>query len=191
MSIFVGLLVAAAYQATKLCQWGDLVFPAAVISYAFTFAMTDAIAEVWGKAVARKVVMIGFAVLVLAMFANYISLLLPAAPWFDDSAYQSVVGSSGRIIVASLIAYIASQTHDVWAFHMWKEKTKGRFLWWRNNASTLVSQAIDTTIFITLAFYGVVPDILALIAGQYIIKLLIALADTPVVYGLVLSLIHI
>ena len=74
-----------------------------------------------------------------------------------------------------------SQYHDVWAFNFWRRITKEKHLWLRNNASTLVSQAIDTFLFIFLAFYGVVP-VIPLILGQYFVKLCIALLDTPVVY---------
>ena len=98
-----------------------------------------------------------------------------------------------NIIIASLIAYVVSQLHDVWAFHAWRRLTRGRWLWLRNNASTAVSQAIDTVIFISLAF-NVLPRltggqplpldaIIVIIYSQYLIKLAIALLDTPLVYA--------
>ena len=89
-----------------------------------------------------------------------------------------------RVTVAGLVAYIISQSHDVWAFHVWKRVTRGKWLWLRNNASTIVSQLIDTVIFITLAFYGVVPNniLLKLIIGQWMWKAVVAVLDTPFVY---------
>ena len=92
-----------------------------------------------------------------------------------------------------MVAYLISQNHDVWAFHFWRRKTRGAHLWLRNNASTLVSQLIDTVVFITLAFYvlplilqgnPIIPleSLLTLIAGQYVVKALIALSDTPFCY---------
>ena len=89
--------------------------------------------------------------------------------------------------MASFIAYLISQFHDVWAFHFWKNKTNDRHLWLRNNLSTAVSQFLDSFIFITIAFYGVMP-IWPLIMGQWIIKIAIALLDTPVVYLVVWAL---
>jgi uncharacterized integral membrane protein (TIGR00697 family) len=76
------------------------------------------------------------------------------------------------------------QHHDVWAYGFWREKTDGRHLWLRNNASTMVSQAIDTVIFISLAFYVVLPNsiLFQMMVGQYAIKLLIAALDTPFMY---------
>jgi hypothetical protein len=86
-----------------------------------------------------------------------------------------------------MVAYLCSQFHDVWAFHKWREMTKGRYLWLRNNASTAVSQAIDTSLFITIAFVGLYPTgiLLTMLWGQYLFKLGIALCDTPFCYLLV------
>jgi hypothetical protein len=89
-----------------------------------------------------------------------------------------------RIILASFIAYLLSQTHDVWAFHFWKKLFRGRHLWLRNNISTASSQLLDTVVFISVAFLGIMP-VGQLIAGQYVVKLGIALLDTPLVYLLV------
>jgi hypothetical protein len=87
-------------------------------------------------------------------------------------------------MVASLTAYLFSQYHDVWAFHFWKRVTTERFLWLRNNASTIVSQLLDSVVFITIAFYGSLP-VMPLIFGQWVVKVGIALLDTPFVYLLV------
>ena len=153
-----------------------------------TFTMTDTIGEVWGKKYAQQVVIAGLLTLIVALLLIYLAVILPAAPfWEEEEAFQRILGMKQgalRIIVASIVAYSISQYHDVWAFHFWKKVTNERHLWLRNNASTLVSQAIDTSLFITLAFYGVVP-ILPLILGQYFIKVCVALLDTPIVYLLV------
>jgi uncharacterized integral membrane protein (TIGR00697 family) len=94
------------------------------------------------------------------------------------------MGSTSRIIIASFIAYLVSQFHDVWAFHFWKKITGGRHLWLRNNFSTAVSQFIDSSLFITVAFYGVMP-VWPLIWSQWLVKLAIAFLDTPIIYGIV------
>jgi len=114
--------------------------------------------------------------------------LLPPAPfWEGQSAYESILSMVPRITLASMIAYLVSQHHDVFAFHFWRQKTKGRFLWLRNNASTMVSQALDTGLFITIAFWGVYSTeiLLNMLRTQYIIKLAIAACDTPFCYMLV------
>ena len=113
------------------------------------------------------------------------SVSWPAAPfWPNEAAFKSILGSTSRIIVASFTAYLISQLHDVWAFHFWRRKTRARHLWLRNNLSTMASQFIDSAIFINIAFYGVLP-VWPLIAGQWIVKMAIAVLDTPVVYCVV------
>jgi uncharacterized integral membrane protein (TIGR00697 family) len=90
-------------------------------------------------------------------------------------------------MLGSLVAFLIAQYHDIWAFNFWKQKTKGRFLWFRNNASTIVSQFIDTTIFMFIAFYMAAPGydvafVFALILPYWILKVVVALVDTPFVY---------
>ncbi len=183
VGLFVGCLVSANFIAIKLCNIFGLVVPAGVIAYSITFTVTDIISDVYGRKAASYAVWAGFAaniVMVAMVFGGW--LLPPLSPAFQ-SKYQ-VLLSTPRIVAASMVAYLLSQNHDVLAFHFWKALTKGRHLWLRNNASTAVSQLIDTCTFITLAFYGVVPNsvLLNMILGQYLIKLLIAICDTPFVY---------
>ena len=169
--------------------------PAAVLAYAITFLFTDIVSEVYGYETAKKVVWYGFLSQLLVLLLVQFALWLPAAPWQVEfsSCYASVLGSSWFIVLASLIAYLLSQMHDVAAFDFWKRKTHGRWLWLRNNASTMVSQLIDTAVFITLGF-GILPflalgspllpwtQLPSLILGQYVVKWLIALVDTPFCY---------
>ena len=86
-----------------------------------------------------------------------------------------------------MVAYLVSQHHDVLAFHLWKKFTKGKHLWLRNNASTMTSQAVDTVLFVTIAFIGTLDFsvLINMIMTQYVVKILIALVDTPLVYVLV------
>lgn len=84
--------------------------------------------------------------------------------------------------MASMIAYLISQTNDVYLFAFFGKITKGKHKWLRNNLSTMTSQLIDTVIFITIAFWGIVPNLLIMIVSQYILKLIIALCDTPFFY---------
>jgi uncharacterized integral membrane protein (TIGR00697 family) len=183
--IYAGSLVLAAIMASKIIAVGPLVVPAGVIAYCLTFLITDVISEIWGKERAQTVVMGGFVALVLVFFLTGISIFWPPASfWPHQQAYETILGSSARIMVASLTAYLFSQYHDVWAFHFWKRVTAGRFLWLRNNASTIVSQLLDSVVFITIAFYGAMP-LAPLILGQWVVKVGIAVLDTPLVYLLV------
>ncbi len=180
---FVVALAIANLLATKLISVCGQTLPAGIIAYPLTFLFTDVIAEVWGRKTARTVVWVGFAANIVLVLFLYLGRILPPAPvWENQKAYEAILGSVPRIVAASMVAYLISQHHDVWAFHFWRDKTKARFLWWRNNASTMVSQALDTAIFISLAFYGQPVSLVGMMVAQYIAKLLFALADTPFCY---------
>jgi uncharacterized integral membrane protein (TIGR00697 family) len=183
--LYSGSLVLAAVLASKIIAIGRLVVPAGVLAYSVTFLITDVISEVWGKQRAQTVVIGGFITLVLVFVLTGISILWPPASfWPHQQAYETILGSSARIMIASLTAYLFSQYHDVWAFHFCKRLTAERYLWLRNNASTIASQLLDSVVFITIAFYGVVP-LAPLILGQWVVKVGVAVLDTPLVYLLV------
>jgi len=182
LSIFAAGITIASVLANKIISVLGLFMPAGILAYSITFICTDVIIEIWGKQRANQTVLGGFIAIVAVLILIQIGLYWPKAPfWNNEAAFQSILGNTTRIIVASVVAYLVSQFHDVWAFHFWKKKTNDRHLWLRNNLSTAVSQFLDSCIFITIAFYGVTP-IWPLILGQWIIKITIALLDTPVVY---------
>jgi len=188
LSVFVACITISSILANKIISIMGIFVPAGVIAYSVTFIATDVISEVWGKERAKYAVFGGFIALFIVFALIQISLIWPKAPfWHNDTAFESILGSTSRIIIASLTAYLISQMHDVWAFHFWKRLTKNRHLWLRNNLSTAVSQFLDSVIFVTIAFYGVMP-IWPLIYGQWIIKCLIAVLDTPIIYGFVLMI---
>ncbi|ASN04621.1 queuosine precursor transporter [Virgibacillus necropolis] len=187
-ALFVGLLLISNILGVKLFNIGEFILPAAVIVYVATYLITDVIGEVYGKDAARKTVQAGFVTQVIALLFIYIAIQLPAAPVFESqSEFETILGGSFRVIVASLISYIASQNLDVTIFHRLKAKHGDKKLWLRNNLSTMTSQLVDTTLFITIAFWGIVPTnvLLGMIATQYVFKLCIAIVDTPFAYLLV------
>lgn len=188
LSIFVGGITIASVLANKIISVAGFYVPAGVLAYSITFVCTDAISEIWGRRRAGLTVLGGFIALVSVLLLVQFSLSWPAAPfWKKEAAFQTILGSTPRIIVASFAAYLASQFHDVWAFHFWKRITADRHLWLRNNLSTAVSQLIDSFLFIFIAFYGVMP-LWPLILGQWIIKFAIGILDTPIVYLVVWGL---
>ncbi|MBI3993360.1 MAG: queuosine precursor transporter [Candidatus Lambdaproteobacteria bacterium] len=182
---FVAALVTANLISGKIVAVGGVFVPAGILAYSITFAMTDTICEVWGRKRTQAVVNAGFIVLLLAWITVALAIRLPSAPfWQGQAAYAAVLGTANRIILASLIAYAVSQTLDVWLYHRLKLATASRMLWLRNNVSTLIAQSVDTVIFVSIAFYGDLP-LLPIMLGQLTVKYVIALLDTPVVYGLV------
>lgn len=188
VSLFSGSLVLAAILATKIITVAGLTVPAGVLAYALTFICTDVIGEIWGKQRAREVVGAGFLTLIGAFGLIQVALHWPPAGfWQGQEAFAAVLSTTPRIILGSLTAYLVSQLIDVWIFHACKRLTKGRHLWLRNNLSTALSQLLDTLIFISIAFWGLMP-LLPLIVGQWVVKLAIAAVDTGVVYLLVWGL---
>jgi len=182
-AFFVTSVVIANVLAGKIVAFGDyVILPAAVVTYAFTFLLTDIINELYGKKAAQRAVFFGFYAQIFAMVMIYVGMLLPALEQEMQNAYEMLLGQNFRFVVASMAAYFVSQNWDVWIFNKLKNKTNGRHKWLRNNASTMSSQFIDTVIFITIGFLGAVPSLGAMIVSQYVVKLALAALDTPLFY---------
>lgn len=186
---YVGLLILSNILAVKLFSLGNwAVLPAAVIIYVFTYPITDTITEVYGKEAARKTVMAGLFTQLAAILFIYIAIQLPPAGFYEhQTEFETIFTAGFRVTAASLISFLISQNLDVSVFHKLKGKHGDKKLWIRNNASTMISQLVDTVVFIMIAFYGTVPfaALLSLIATQYAFKFAAAILDTPLVYLLV------
>ena len=187
--IFLTSLLVANVVSSKIVSFWGLTVPAAIVAYPLTFLMTDVIGEIWGKEEANKTVKLGFICQMVSLVLIGGAILLPVAPFADNQAqFTAILGSSFRVVFASIVGYLVSQSWDVWIFHKVRDayikkhgSTKGgRWIW--NNASTMTSQIIDTAIFITIAFIGVVPNIWTMILSQYLVKFVYALLDTPFFY---------
>lgn len=203
-ALFVTALVTAQLTAAKVLQFsspvalpytGDsLILPGAALAYALTFFASDCYTELYGKRAGQQLVNVAFLMNFVLLALVYSTIAAPAAPSsIDPDTFGQVLGASTNIVVGSLAAYLVSQNWDVWLFHRIRETTGKDKLWLRNVASTATSQAIDTVIFVAVAFYllprfaGLGPQlpmtvVLGLIVGQYLLKLLIAVVDTPFVY---------
>lgn len=186
---FVGLLILSNILAVKLFSLGSwAVLPAAVIIYVFTYPILDTITEVYGKDMARKTVTAGLVTQIMAIIFIFITIKLPAASFYEfQPEYETIFTAGFRVTIASLLSFLISQNLDVTVFHRLKERHGEKKLWIRNNASTMISQLVDTTIFISIAFYGTIPftALLGLILTQYVFKFIVAILDTPLVYLLV------
>ena len=184
-TVLIGLYVAceliANVTASKPIQMGGIVVPAAIFIYTITFTLIDLINESFGKQGARRVILTAFlANLLLAAYAQ-LAVTLPAASFYTgQAAFAGVLGSTPRIVFASLTAYLISSIIDAEIFAFWKARVHGP-KWLRVLVSNAVSTGIDSVVFITLAFYGVMP-IGGLIQGQYIVKMAITLVSLPLIY---------
>jgi queuosine precursor transporter len=183
IGLFSGLIVITAILAVKFINIGYFLITAEVFIYASTFLVTDMISEFFGKKEAKKAVITGLLVDVLLVFSVALAVYWPPAVEFIDMqpAFQEILGTTWRIVLASIAGFVIAQTHDVWAFHFWKRVFKGKHLWIRNNLSTASSQLIDGVIFYTIAFYGITP-VLPLVLGSYPLRVMIAALDTPFIY---------
>ncbi len=179
---FAGLIVMAQILANKVVTFLGFTVPAAVIVYGTSFFLTDVLAEFHGKKKAKEAVWSGFLASIVLILAIQIAIAWePANFWKGQQAFEQTLGMTWRIVLASLTAYVFSQNWDVNLFHYIKKRTGDKHLWLRNLTSTLSSQAIDTVLFITIAYFGQLP-IIPLITGQYVVKLIIAALDTPFIY---------
>jgi uncharacterized integral membrane protein (TIGR00697 family) len=156
------------------------------VAYGSIFLATDILSENHGKRAARSAVGIGF-ISMLSMLA-IMTLALQFVPAEGDFAHehlQVLFAFMPRVVAASLLAYVVSQYHDVWSYQVWRRLLPAtRYLWVRNNFSTLVSQAIDTLIFTTVAFAGVFEREVfwSIVLTTYVLKAVVAMMDTPCIY---------
>ena len=163
-----------------------------VIFYSGIYFATDLLSERYGKREANRAVILGFAASVGVVVIATISLLYvptqsPEKAQFAsdvDGALHLLFGYTPRFVFGSLLAYIISQTHDVWLYHKLKDATHGKHLWLRNNVSTIASQAIDTAVYSLVVWWAIfdLSTAISLALAKYVFKVIIALLDTPFLY---------
>ncbi|MBI4254520.1 MAG: queuosine precursor transporter [Candidatus Rokubacteria bacterium] len=186
--LFVTCLLTANTIAAKLISLGGVVLTAAVVIFPLSYVVGDVLTEVWGYGAARRVIWLGFvcnAVMVAAVWAGG---ALPAAPfWKGQGAYEEILGQTPRILGASFVAYLMGEFSNAFVLAKLKILTRGRWLWTRTIGSTLVGQALDTVVFVTLAFAGAVPAgvLTGIIAAQWAAKVAYEAAATPLTYAAV------
>lgn len=190
MGIFVLSLAAANLLGSKITTIFGISVSVGIFAYPFTFVVTDIIEDVMGKRVSKLFLSVGVVALIILFALTALSVWVPPAERFASQAeaYNTTFQQSLRFIFASLIAFGISQLHDIWAFNFWKQRTKSRWLWFRNNLSTIVSQGIDTMIFMYLAFYQLTDKftagyVLQLALTYWAFKVAFAVIDTPLVYA--------
>lgn len=201
VALFVTALVTAQVTASKVLMFAlpfslpvvgaSIILPGAALAYALTFFASDCVAELYGRRDAQVMVNVGFLmnfVLLALVWSTILAPVFPDSPVAADT-FSTVMASSTGVVFGSLLAYLVSQNLDVITFHRIREYTDGEDLWLRNVGSTATSQLVDTVLFIGVAFVlfqGMPLGVaVSLAIGQYLFKLLVALLDTPFVYGVV------
>jgi len=196
--IFIASLVSCNLIFQKFFTWtpfGIYTFEISVgiLPYPITFLATDLISELYGKKKADQVVISGLIASIFVMIIVLIANAAPSTSWspVDDDLFQKVFGLQGLAVFASMVAYLSAQFIDVRIFHFWKKLTKGKHLWLRNNGSTIISQLVDTAaVLILLCSAGVIEwnRFWLLLENGFLFKVLVALMDTPVIYGVIYAL---
>ena len=188
--LFIASLVTCNLVANKFVTlnlgFTEFILSAGVLAYPLTFLITDLLSELYGRKLTNKIIASGFGALLLVLIILKLGgafHAIDSSP-VSDAAYATVFANSWRVIFASMVAYLLAQLIDVRLFHFWKRLTKGKHLWLRNNASTILSQLVDTTLVVGVLFIGVEPinKILLFILHGWLFKMLCALADTPLLY---------
>lgn len=187
-SLFVTCLLISNIIAGKLMFICGFVLPTGAILFPITYLFGDVLTEVYGYKRTRLVIWIGFAcnILMAVVFLIVIALPYPSF-WQNQNAYETVLGMTPRLVIASLISYWLGEFLNSTVMSIMKKLTHGKWLWTRTLGSTIIGQAVDTTFFIGIAFYLLIPDriLIQMIIAQYIWKIVYETVATPLTYIIV------
>jgi queuosine precursor transporter len=184
-ALFLTCLVISNVIAGRLISIRGIVLPSAVILFPITYILGDVLTEVWGFRKTRIVIWVGFAANIFMSLIFLAATALPAPSFFKgQDAYALVLGMAPRIVLASLVAYWAGEFANSIALSLIKKATGGKYLWTRTISSTIVGQAFDTALFISIGFAGSVPGpvLLQMMIAQYLFKVGYEVVLTPVTY---------
>lgn len=187
-AVFTTCLITANIVAVKMIRVFGLVVPSAIVIFPLSYVFGDTLTEVYGYRQARRVIWLGFLCNLLAVAAIWVAQILPGAPFWDaQAAYERILGYTPRLLAASFLAYLAGEFTNSFVLAKMKIATRGRWLWMRTIGSTFAGQALDSAIFITLAFAGTLPGgvLLTAIATQWLFKSAYEAAVTPFTYWIV------
>jgi len=186
IGLYVAFVILSNIVAVKIVNF-DLGFAAfaataATLIFSVTFLMTDIVNEKFGRKETYKMILIAFIAQIVAIIFIWISISLPAADfWKEQETFSRILGLTPRIALASWIAFLVSENLDALIFSWFKKKTHGKHLWMRNAFSSIPAMAIDTLLFVTIAFTGLQP-LLPLITGVLVVKWIVGIIDIPFMY---------
>jgi hypothetical protein len=184
-AFFVAVLLTSNVASSKIVSLGPFTFDGGTLLFPVSYIFGDILTEVYGYRRSRRVIWIGFACAgMLALVLAIVGALPPAEGWSNQEAYEAILGTTPRIVLASLIAYFAGEFSNSYTLAKMKIMTRGRWLWTRTIGSTLIGEGVDTFLFVTIAFAGTLPwDLFWTIAlSNYLFKCGVEAAMTPVTY---------
>ena len=172
--LFTACLITANIIAVKIIALpGGWFVPAGLIVFPLSYAFNDVISEVYGFAAMRRVIWLGFLSNLVAVIAIFLGGIWTPAPfWTMQGAYNAILGFTPRLLVASFSAYLVGEFLNAYVLIRIKALTRGRYLWMRTIGSTAVGEAFDTVIFLSIAFFGILPApaLISAMLAQWIIK---------------------
>lgn len=188
VAVFVGVLLISNIGATKLIAAGPLIVDGGAFLFPLTYIIGDVLSEVYGWKAARRAILIGFAMSILAALTFFVVQISPPADGYENQgAFEAVLGFVPRIVLASICGYLVGQLLNAYVLVRIKERTKERYLWARLIGSTAVGEAADTIVFCTIAFYGVITgaDFLNYVIVGYVYKTLLEVVLLPITYPVI------
>lgn len=190
--LFVGFLITSNILAVKIARIGIFTVPAAIVVFPLTYLFDDVLTEVWGYAASRIVIWTGFLTNALVVLFIELAIVLPGVIPGQGIAFRSILGATPRVVVASFVAYLAGEFLNSYVLARLKVATNGRYLWCRTIGSTVVGQTVDTALFVSIAFFGILqPHLLLLtIASVAVLKIGYEIVATPLTYAIVTALKH-
>lgn len=188
LGLFVAVLLISNIASSKILNLGPFTFDGGTILFPLAYIFGDILTEVYGYKRSRKVIWTGFFSIILASAIFWIvGILPPANGWENQKAYDAILGIMPRIVLGSLIAYFAGEFSNSYVLAKMKIWTKGRWLWTRTMGSTVVGEGVDTSLFVLIAFLGILPLslLIAVIISNYIFKVGVEVLFTPITYKIV------
>ncbi|ABR31703.1 transporter [Thermosipho melanesiensis] len=182
-SLFVSVIIISNIIAGKLVNIGPFVITLSVLIYPVSFGISNIIFEIYGEKIIKKVILIGFIASIILAIYSFIVILYPPSQIFDkNESYVTVFNNTPRIILASFLAYLSAQFSNIWIFKFLKN-LKVNNLTIRNTISMIITQFIDSVVFVGISFLGnySFDTIISMILSQYIIKLVISILNGPII----------
>ncbi len=185
-AVFITSLITANVIAVKLVSFGPVILPAAILIFPLSYIFGDVLTEVYGYRQARRIIWLAFICnLIFVIFVWVGQILPPASFWEGQAAYERILGYTPRLLTASFLGYLVGEFANSFILARMKVLTRGRWLWSRTIGSTVVGQGLDTTIFITVAFFGTPAFLPVMILYHWLAKTVIEALATPATYRLV------
>ena len=188
VAVFCGLLIISNIGAVKLIAIGPIITDGGAFLFPLVYIVGDVLSEVYGFRAARKAILLGFGLAILAALTFWlVQVAPPAKGWENQAAFEAILGFVPRIVLASLLGFLVGQLLNSYVLVWIKERTREKKLWLRLIGSTVVGELADTVVFCTVAFYGVITgaEFLNYVITGYVYKTLLEVVLLPVTYRVV------